>query len=274
MFQISDTEFITLTSFIKKNYGIDLAKKRVLIEGRLSNMLLNRGISSFKEYMDIVFNDKSATEITTLLNKLTTNFTFFLREAEHFDFMANQVLPYLEKSSKTRDLRIWSSACSSGEEPYSMAMVIDEYFGSQKPEWDAKILATDISMNVLEKAKLGIYTEESVDTLPPHWKKKYFVDLKNGTYQVCERIRNEVIFSPFNLMDDFKFKKKFDLIFCRNVMIYFDAQTKDKLIDKFFDYTESGGFLFIGHSESINKAKAKYTYIKPAIYRKGMIPNE
>lgn len=269
MIQLSPKEFTTLTTYIKSKYGIDLSKKKILIEGRLSNMLASRGISSFDEYMKLLFADTSSTEITTLLNKLTTNYTYFLREIEHFTFMTDQVLPYLEKTRKG-DLRIWSAACSSGEEPYSMAMAIDEYFGNRKASWDTRILATDISMNVLEKARLGIYSAESLVSLPPHWKKKYFTDLKNGSFQVCQAIRDQVIFSHFNLMDEFQFKKPFDLIFCRNVMIYFDGPTKDKLIEKFYHWTAPGGFLFIGHSETINKSISKYNYIKPAIYRKGM----
>lgn len=269
MIKLTDKEFSTLTSYIHSNYGINLAKKRILIEGRLSNTLREKGLNSFQEYMDILFKDKTGTEVTNLLNKITTNHTYFMREVEHFDFMMNTVLPYFEKTVPSKVLRIWSSACSSGQEPYTMAMAIDEYFGSKKNLWDTVILASDISMSALEKAKKGIYSAEGLNEIPEKWRKKYFVDKKDGTFEVCDKIKKEVVFKPFNLMDSFSsLRKPFDLIFCRNVMIYFDDATKETLINKFYEYTSPGGFLFIGHSEVINRAKTNYKYIKPAIYQR------
>lgn len=268
MISITDQEFRTLVDFVKKKYGINLEKKRVLIEGRLSNMLRERGLSTFKQYMDILFKDSSGSEMTNLLNKITTNHSYFMREVEHFDYMTSQVLPYLTKNRSNHDIRIWSAGCSAGQEAYTMAMAIDEYFGSQKGAWDTTILATDISMNVLEKAKKAIYTPDVIKDIPAKWRTKYFTPLKDGTFQVCEKIRKEVVFRPFNLMDQFSFKKPYDLIFCRNVMIYFDGPTKEALINKFYNATAPGGFLFIGHSEVINRGDTQYTYIKPAIYQR------
>ena len=149
-----------------------------------------------------------------------------------------------------------------------MAMAIAEYFGSRKGSWNTTILASDLSENVLTKAMKGEYTKEEIKDIPPEWAKKYLVDLKNGSYRVCDAIRKEVVFRKVNLMDPFKFKNKFDLIFCRNVMIYFDGPTKENLINKFYDWTNDSGFLFIGHSESINRDATKYSYIQPAIYQK------
>lgn len=149
-----------------------------------------------------------------------------------------------------------------------MAMAISEYFGTKKGQWNTTILASDLSVNVLEKAAKGVYTSEEIKDIPPSWRSKYFIDLKNGSFQVCDKIRNEVIFRRVNLMDPFQFKNKFDLIFCRNVMIYFDAPTKEKLVNKYYDWTADTGFLFIGHSESINREASRYTYIQPAIYQK------
>ena len=256
---MSDSEFIELSNYIKTQFGIDLTKKRILIEGRLSHELHKRGISTFKEYLNVVFNDKTGAEVTLLLNKLTTNLSYFMRENEHFDYLQNQVLPFFEKTKgSTRDLRIWSAGCSTGQEPYNIAMVIDEYFGSKKNRWDTTILATDISMKVLTAAQQGIYAEEDLKDISPSWKNKYFEKTSTGEVKVCDRIRNEVVFKPFNLMEPFRFKKPFDLIFCRNVMIYFDADTKATLVKKFFDFTSDGGFLFIGHSESINNQKQHY----------------
>lgn len=149
-----------------------------------------------------------------------------------------------------------------------MAMAISEYFGSRKGQWNTTILASDLSANVLEKAAKGIYTGEEIKDIPPAWRAKYLIDLKDGMYQVSEQIRKEVIFRRINLMEPFQFKNKFDLIFCRNVMIYFDASTKERLVNKYYDWMADTGFLFIGHSESINREASRYTYIQPAIYQK------
>lgn len=268
MLKITDKEFNDLVSFMHKNYGIDLSKKRVLIEGRMSNTIIGMGMSTFREYLDFLAKDASGAEVTRLINKLTTNYTYFMREREHFDFLKNRVLPLFENIRREKVLYIWSAACSSGQEPYSMAMAINEYFGPRKKEWNTTILASDLSMQVLEKAAKGIYTEEEIKDIPPEWKKKYLVDLKDGTFQVCEAIRKEVVFRRINLMEPFKFKHKFDLIFCRNVMIYFDLPTKQQLVSKCYDWTSDEGFLFIGHSESINKEATRYSYVQPAIYQK------
>lgn len=268
MLKITDQEFHDLITFVHKNYGIDLSKKRILIEGRMSNILMAYGHTTFRQYLDFLFADKTGNELTTLINKLTTNYTYFLREHEHFDFLANKVLPVFEQTHSQKVLYIWSAGCSSGQEPYTLAMALDQYFGIHKKEWNTQILASDISMNVLDKAKKAIYTLDEIKDIPPEWKQKYFVDLKNGTFQVCEKIRNEVVFKVINLMDNFQFKHKFDLILCRNVMIYFDGPTKRTLVDKYFDWTAESGYLFIGHSESLAKDVTRYSYVQPAIYQK------
>ena len=268
LIRMTDKEFATLVQFVKSKYGIDLSKKRVLIESRLTQELHQRGFTTFQQYMDVVFKDPSGNEVVTLLNKLTTNLSYFMRENEHFNYLLHTVLPYLEKKHSDHVFRIWSAGCSTGQEAYNTAMVIDEYFGPRKPGWDTSILATDISMRVLTKAQQGIYTADEVKDLPATWRLKYFKPLADGTFQVCDRLRKEVIFRPGNLMEPFKFKKPFDLIFCRNVMIYFDTETKAKLVNKFYDWTAPGGYLFIGHSESINGAGSRYSYIQPAIYRR------
>lgn len=271
MVSLSDQEFQTLTSYIKQHYGINLTQKRVLIEGRMASVLRQRGITEFKTYLDLLFADKTGTEMTTLLNKLTTNYTYFMRENEHFDFMSKVVLPYLEQvHARDKSLRIWSAGCSSGQEPYTIAMALHEYFGARRSTWDARILATDISVNVLSKACEGIYTPDTLQEVPPAWKSKYFKAMPDGAFQVNESIRKEVDFRTLNLMDPFRFRKPFDLIFCRNVMIYFDVPTKDALANKFYDWTVDGGYFFIGHSETINKETTRYRFIKPAIYQRGV----
>lgn len=266
--RMTDREFETLVQYMKSRYGIDLSKKRVLIESRLTQELHRRGFTHFQQYLDAVFKDTTGNEVVTLLNKLTTNLSYFMRENEHFNYLYRHVLPYLEKTRTNHVFRIWSAGCSTGQEAYNIAMVIDEYFGPRKPQWDTSILATDISMRVLSKAQSGIYTADELKDLPSTWRLKYLKPLGDGTFQICDRLRREVIFRPGNLMEPFKFKKPFDLIFCRNVMIYFDAETKARLIDKFYNWTAPGGFLFIGHSESINRSGSRYRYIQPAIYQR------
>ena len=264
--RMTDAEFADLTGFVKQKYGIDLTKKRVLIESRLSFELNQRGFTSFRQYLDSVKEDQSGNEMTTMLNKLTTNLSFFMREQEHFTFMEQELIPYFLKTRKNNEFRIWSAGCSSGQEAYNIAMVLDQYFGARKGNWDTTILATDISMKVLTKAQKGIYTEQELSGLPPAWRTKYLVPRADGTFQICDKIRR-VIFQTFNLMDPIKFRVKFDVIFCRNVMIYFDGPTKDSIINKFYNATSEGGFLFIGHSESIGN-NSRYQYVKPAIYQR------
>ncbi len=269
MINIKENEFIELTKFLKNNYGINLTHKKNLIEGRLNNILIEKGFNNFKQYLDYVYSDITKNELTTLINRLTTNHTFFMREKEHFEFFKNQVLPYLSSTVKDRDLRIWSAGCSSGEEPYTLAMIMQDHFETEKNLWDKKILASDISVNVLKMAEKGMYNIEALEKISKNWKLKYFNNIDNDTYKIDSKLKNEVIFRVFNLMDEFPFKRKFHVIFCRNVMIYFDQETKDKLIRKFYEMTESGGYLFIGLSEALNKTEIPYQYVMPSVYRKG-----
>lgn len=269
MLTIKENEFKKLVTYIKANYGINLTSKKNLIEGRLSNMIAEKGFNDFNQYLNYVFSDKTGVELTLLLNKLTTNHTYFMREWSHFEYYRDNVLPYFKSKAKEKDLRIWSAGCSSGEEPYTLAMINDDSIENQRSLWDTKILATDISKNVLEKAKRGIYSTESLSNVPVMWKLSYFDKIDSTNYKVSDKIKNQVIFRVFNLMDDvFPFKKKFHVIFCRNVMIYFDNKTRAELINKFYDYTEHGGYLFIGHSESLNRETTRYRYVMPAVYRK------
>ncbi len=269
MIEIKDSEFRELTSYIKNNYGINLSQKRNLIEGRLSNMLIEKGFTNFLEYIQYIFADPTKMEITSLINKITTNHTFFMRETDHFTYFANKVLPYLQATNKQKDLRVWSAGCSSGEEPYTLAMIMADYFGEEKKIWNTQLLATDISVKVLDLAEKGTYPLEVLQELPGNWRANYFKRVHKDVYQIDDKIKKDVIFRIFNLMDEkFPFKQKFHVIFCRNVMIYFDQQTKRELITKFYDMTESGGYLFIGHSESISRDETRYQYIMPAVYRK------
>lgn len=270
MYTITESEFKELTAYIKRNYGINIKEeKKSLITGRLSNLLMEKEISNFADYYDYVVSDVTGNAAVELINKITTNHTFFMREADHFDFFRNQVLPYLVNTVQDKDLRIWSAGCSSGQEPYTLAMILDEYFGQEKIWWDTKILATDISTKALHKAEKAIYSNEEINMLPSYWKINYLNQYDKNNCVINEKIRKEVIFRKLNFMDQsFPFKRKFHTIFCRNVMIYFDNDTKRELVHKFYDLLEDGGYLFIGHSESLNREETKFRYIMPAVYRK------
>jgi chemotaxis protein methyltransferase CheR len=270
MVTITDKEFKQLAHYIQSNYGIHLKEeKKTLVTGRLYNVLLENNCRSFTEYINHLQSDKTGESVKKLINKITTNHTFFMRESDHFWYFRDKILPLLEKKATDKDLRIWSAGCSSGEEPSTLAMIIDEYFGIEKMWWDTKVLATDISDQILDKARTGKYANEQLSSLPINYKTNYFKKLNNENSVLIDKIRSEIIYRKFNLMEEvFPFKKKFHVIFCRNVMIYFDNKTKMELVNKFYEQTEPGGFLFIGHSESLNREQTRYKYILPAVYRK------
>lgn len=269
MLTLSQEDFQRLVYFVKSNYGIDLSKKMQLIMGRLSNTILSMGFHSFTEYIDHILSGKNPADLEVMLNRLTTNYTYFMREESHFQFFEDTILPYLLNTKKDRILSIWSAGCASGEEPYTISMLIKEALGRQAALWDTRVLATDISQNALRAAKEAVYDEAALKNLPPSWQAKYFAKTdREGLFTVAPSIKSNVIFQTFNLMDPIRFRLKFDVIFCRNVMIYFDQNTKDGLIQRFYDATAAGGYLLIGHSETINKEKTPYKYLMPATYRK------
>lgn len=263
---ISDEDFRRLTSFIKSEYGITLQEKRQLVTSRLSSLLTEQGYSSFSQFVTQLLKEKDPQKIEQVLNRLTTNYTFFMRETEHFDFFSKVILPELvRKYQSKRSIAIWSAGCSSGEEPYNLSMYIKDYLGMQANQWDTRILATDISQKALATAKKGVY--EVPNTVPDAWRKKYFKKIEGSRYAVSPEIRSNVIFQTFNLMDPIKFRTKFDVIFCRNVMIYFDQPTKDALVRRFYDATVPGGYLMISHSENLSK-DAPYVTVAPSTFQK------
>lgn len=270
MITITEKEFKQLSNYIKANYGINLkVEKMALVTGRLHNVLQQAGFNNFTDYFEYIVADKSGDAVVTLVDKITTNHTFFMREADHFYYFRDKVLPCLANSITDKDLRIWCAASSTGEESYTIAMILNEFFGKEKMWWDTRVLATDISGKVLAEAQKGIYENERIAPLPAPWKLNYFNKIDNEKSILTDKIRNEVIYRKFNLMEEiFPFKRKFHVIFCRNVMIYFDNETKTRLINKLYDCMEYGGYLFIGHSESLNRETARFKYIMPAIYRK------
>ena len=270
MFKISQNDFEKLVKFVHKNYGIDLSKKIQLIESRLTSTIKSMGYKDFSSYVKYITSTNNKSDIESMLNKLTTNYTYFMREKVHFEYFTNTILPYLISTKKNKVLSIWSAGCSSGEEPYTLTMLIKDYLGSQAKLWDTRILATDISQKALATATKGEYQIDSLKDVPIHWKKEYFDLLDNSKVSVKPHIKDNVIFRTFNLMEPINFKLPFDVIFCRNVMIYFDQNTKDALVQRFYNATNPGGYLLIGHSESVNRNIIPYQYIMPATYRKSL----
>ncbi len=264
---MSDSDFTRLENFMREKYGINLKGKKQLIVTRLSHHLQIRGFSSFSEFLNNFFEKNSPDDLEFIINKLTTNYTFFMREKQHFSYFEKTLLPALaKKHERERVLSIWSAGCSSGEEPYTLSMYIKEFFGAQSSLWDTRILATDISANALAKAKEGVYPLPN--DMPNGWLQKHFVPAETpGMFSIAPHIRQNVIYRYFNLMEPISFKRKFDVIFCRNVMIYFDEPTREVLLRRFHDATVPGGYLFISHSESLRRNDF-YKMVAPAIYRR------
>ena len=268
MKDITDKEFHMLRDYIKTNFGINLGiEKKSLVYSRLRSTLLENGFTDFTQYYNYLVNDKSGAAVVIFIDKITTNHTFFMRETDHFTYLREHALPEIEQLfGRERDLRLWCAGCSSGEEAYTIKIIVEEYFKGKG--WNTDILATDISTSVLTKALNGQYLKENMDNVPSDWLRNYFVP-KGDNYAVCDDIKKGIIFRKFNLMKpDFTFKKKFQVIFCRNVMIYFDNETRNQVVERFYEVTESGGYIFIGHSESLTHTDTKYKYIMPAVYRK------
>ncbi|MFV0313966.1 MAG: CheR family methyltransferase [Anaerotignum sp.] len=266
---LQEKDFVRLYTFIQKKYGINLSKKKQLIEGRLSSAIITMEFSDFSEYVDFILTKATEKDIEVMLNKLTTNYTYFMREQTHFDYFTNTILPSLIKNRKDKVLSIWSAGCSTGQEPYTLSILIKEFLGKDAPLWDTRVLATDISQNVLSQAKKGIYPKDSLKDMPPEWISKYFKQIPNtDLYEVTQELRSNVIFKTFNLMTPINFKIPFDVIFCRNVMIYFDQPTKDALVNRFYNATKPGGYLVIGLSETIAKTETAYKFVMPAVFQK------
>lgn len=271
MMQITNKEFDLLRKLIYERFGINLTEqKKSLVVGRLQKLLRSSGFQNFKEYYDHLIRNKTTENLTELVNRISTNYSFFYREKAHFDLFVKTALPAIKNAlnqKKSRDMRIWTAGCSTGEEPYMLVMLMHEHFGMDYKNWDLGVLATDISERALGIAKTGIYPVDRTQEVPALLKQRYFDRVSTEEITVKEKIKKEVTFRRFNLMNQqFPFKQPFHMIFCRNVMIYFDKQTRDNLVRKFHDYMTPGGFLFIGHSETLGREQGLFKYIQPATY--------
>ena len=273
MISISDQEFKLFSSYIYQNFGINLTEaKRALLVNRLQRILRKQGYTTFEAYFEAIQEDKSGNGSSELIDAVSTNHTFFFRESAHFDFLMSEAFPRLVgrlQNSSSKDLRIWCAASSTGEEPYVLAMLIKEYLGTQYNQWSAGVLATDISNQALSTAIAAEYSNERLQQVPPKYKNTYFEKVNSDVYRIKENLRKEVLFRRFNLMNaTFPFKKPFHIIFCRNVMIYFDHKTRDELVQKLFQFTYPGGYLFIGNAETLGRVNCPYRYIAPSIYQR------
>ncbi len=271
--QLSDKEFSQISGLVYDRFGISLGdQKRSLIVGRLNKVLHQNGFDTFEQYYEHLLSEQTGEALKVLVDRISTNHTFFYREPDHFEYLKDKVLPEISADKKKqggKSLKIWCAGCSSGEESYTLAMIFHEFFGGDISSWDLGILATDISSQVLSKAQNGVYAPENVSRLPASLKLGYFEHRKDGQWEVKKRVRDLVLYRRLNLIaDDYPFKGKFRIIFCRNVMIYFDKPTREALLRRFSRYLDDKGYLFIGHSESLGRSTGDFTYVKPAIYQK------
>jgi len=273
MVQITEKEFKQISFLLYRNFGINLTdKKQTLVRGRLNKIIRTKGYGSFTNYYNAINEDKSGMLQIELADHLSTNHSYFFRENEHFKYLTINTLPEIERSNILKapsELRIWCAGCAAGEEPYTLAILLKEYFGNKLSDTKPVILATDISTSALSAAKSGIYSQDKLKSMPVKYLNKYFNKIGNGKYSVKTSLRNLILFKRLNLMrDTFPFKNKFNIIFCRNVMIYFDKKTRETLISKYYLNLIDNGILFIGHSETIGRNSSQFKYLIPAVYTK------
>jgi chemotaxis protein methyltransferase CheR len=269
-FEFTDSEFKRLRELVHARTGIALSDaKRELVYGRLARRLRRLKLASFAEYCQLVERPGS-DEIQELTNAITTNLTSFFREGYHFEQLAATALPQLESwRAATRRLRLWSAGCSTGEEPYSLAVVLRECL-AHLANWDIKLLATDIDSKVVETAAQGVYPAERFTGVSAERVRNWFPQLleRPGFCAASAQLKSLITFKQLNLLDAWPMRGPFDIIFCRNVVIYFDKATQRKLFDRMADMQEPGGWLFIGHSENLHNVTQRYKLVGRTVYRR------
>ncbi len=270
-FTLTDRDFQTIRKLVYDHTGITLSDgKKDMIYSRLVRRLRQLGLHRFRDYVALL-EDESSDEIGNFINSVTTNLTAFFREQHHFDYLRDELLPELMKRrASDRRIRIWSAGCSTGEEPYSIAMTVREVI-PENSGWQVRILATDLDTNVLATASRGVYSEERLNGVPKAMLKRWFLRGKGanaGKVRVREGLRRMILFKQLNLMKEWPVKPGVDILFCRNVVIYFDKPTQRKLFDRFADVLADEGHLFIGHSETLYKVSDRFHLLGKTIYRK------
>lgn len=271
--QLTESDFCKLSIYIYKNYGIKMPfEKRIMLQSRLQKRLKELGVDSFKKYVNYVLGIEGHQEAVLMMNHVSTNKTSFFREVNHFDFLREMLIPSLMlKNNSYKNIKIWSAGCSSGEEAYSLAMEFQKIH-ELNPLLDFHIVGTDISTKVIQAATDAIYSNSTTNSIPINYKQKYLLKSKDTSKQfvrIVPELRAKTKFMRFNLMEDcYKIGTAFDIIFCRNVLIYFDKPTQELVINKLCHKLKIGGYLFLGHSESIIGMNVPLKQIKPTIFTK------
>ena len=260
--ELSENVFHLFRDLIHRKSGISISGQKIsLVKNRIGRRISHLNLGSYYEYYRHVCED-STGELGNLINSISTNKTSFFREAYHFDLLKD----YLSSGRKSnKPLMVFSAGCASGEEAYSIAMIISDHSPYNVVQ-SAKILATDINTEVLDLAEAGEYDIGHNDNVPPGYLSRHFVSAGGSRYTVSDNLRSMIRFRRQNLIEPFPFRSKFQFIFCRNVMIYFDFHTQQTLVEKFYDHLEPGGYLFIGHSESLGRFESDFVHIEPAVY--------
>jgi len=266
-FAFDDSDFRFLAKLANSRTGIVLADhKKDMVYGRLARRLRALNLTTFSDYCELLQTDAGADEMSHLINAITTNLTSFFREEHHFNHLRDEVLAPLVKAKANR-LRIWSSACSSGMEPYSIAMTMRAAI-RDVDAWDAKILATDIDSNMLATGRKGEYNESDVEELPAPYKQYVESGAAPKRVQMSEKIKKLITFNQLNLLEHWPMKGQFDAVFCRNVVIYFDKPTKIKLFERMANQMKPDAWLYIGHSENLHGISDRFELVGRTIYRK------
>ncbi len=266
-------EFLRLAELVKSKLGISFTeKKRELVVSRLKHFLSEQQVATYTQLVDSVESGRGPVTLDDLANILSTNHTYFFREPAHFDFLRSRVLVDLETRLRGPQpmIRIWSAACSTGEEPWSIAIALRQYLGLRIDRTSIGILATDVSTRVLAAAERGRYSEERLSAISPNLRRPWFEDNGDGTWDVREHLRSDVVFRRFNLLSKFDFRIQFDAVFCRNVMIYFDEATRTELMRAIHAVVQPGGWLFVGLAESLAATTHPFQFVRPGIFRKAV----
>ena len=271
--ELSEKDFQAFSFFIYSQYGIKMPPvKRIMLQGRLLKRIRDLNMKSYSEYKEYFFSKEGQQkEIFNFLNVITTNKTDFFREPVHFNFLADEILPSCFENNPAGVFNVWSAGCSSGEEPYTISIILNE-FKEKNPAFNFSILGTDISHKVMNMAARGVYAADKVELMPLDYKKKYFLkskDRANPTVRVMPQLQRDITLKYVNLINGpYDIKEKYNVIFCRNVLIYLDRATQERVINNLCHHLKPGGFFFIGHSESLSGMNVQLRHIKPTIFQK------